>query len=242
MFSDIFLCKDPMTNLRHGFLMDADASADRFLGAAQIARLSTSEMKSQYKVITKVMNLGLNIHPLILIWMATNIYARMDGDIAKTGERTDYVSNSFSYNYLYATHSSHLPFCGNLKSIEQVKTYVEDRTDKADYSQLSPLSTACWGADSRQVFMRGIPGVGPTAFQPFASALAQALTTGEGTNLNKGVVAAVEEEEPAYDSAWAPSTQKFKNLMLPKAAAVQGGTPINFLAAEAVCIQYGLIK
>ena len=72
-FSDVFLCKDPVLSLRYGFVKSTNVNAARWLGAAQLSRLATSEYKLSAKAIYDILSSGFKIHPLLLVLLATNL-------------------------------------------------------------------------------------------------------------------------------------------------------------------------
>lgn len=106
-FSDVFLCKDPVLSLRHGFVKRVDVSAAKWLGAAQLSRLSTSEFKLYMHAVYDVLASGLEIHPLLMLMLATELNLTSDKKMILCNRpgRLNNISDLF-----YSHNSAHLPF------------------------------------------------------------------------------------------------------------------------------------
>lgn len=121
-FSPVFLCKDPVLSLKNGFLKRVDVNASRWLGAAQLSRLATSEYKLSMKAVYDVLASGYKIHPLLLVLLSSNQYWSTNGKQvhAKSG-----YTDTMTYNNGY----THLPMV-YLKSKELLKEACLDNPDK----------------------------------------------------------------------------------------------------------------
>lgn len=121
-FSDVFLCKDPVLSLKYGFVKKIDVSAAKWLGAAQFARLSTSEFKLNMKAVYDILASGFDIHPIFLLVLATELGFVSNGRTisATRKSRIDGLSlclSSGSY--------SHLPFY-YLDTVSKLKEACKD--------------------------------------------------------------------------------------------------------------------
>ena len=83
IWCDAFPCKDLEANLQHGFLKRTDIPGSYFLGAAQLSRMSISELKRQIPVISMMMkedyDVPLSIMAFVLVnW---NVKVAKDGNL-----------------------------------------------------------------------------------------------------------------------------------------------------------------
>jgi len=125
-FADVFACKDPILSLNHGFVKQIDVSAAKWLGAAQLCRLSTSEFKNQMKAVYDVIASGFDIHPALLTVLATELNWVSDRKTIKAtrSARINNIHTSF-----YSGNSSHLPFV-YLETEEVLKDLCKDDPNK----------------------------------------------------------------------------------------------------------------
>lgn len=152
-FSDVFLCKDPVLSLKYGFVKRLDISAAKWLGAAQLSRLSTSEFKIIMKAVYDILASGFEIHPMLLLLIATEFSFQTDGKIIKTLKkaRIDQLTREVFYCY----NSSHLPF-NVVNNKEILKEICKDDPNKeithAPYLEL--FNRASWPNDSNLILSR----------------------------------------------------------------------------------------
>ncbi len=128
-FSDVFLCKDPVLSLKYGFVKKIDVSAAKWLGAAQLSRLSTSEFKKDMKAVYDILASGFDIHPMFLTLLTTELNFVSDGRIVTTTRRARIDSLC---NVLCSSHYAHLPFY-YLDSIAKLKQACKDDPNKPQY-------------------------------------------------------------------------------------------------------------
>ena len=69
---DAFLCKDAEHSLKYGFLKRVDIPGSYFLGAAQMCRMSSSELKNKLPIIAKMVLEDYDIPYSVLTFILVN--------------------------------------------------------------------------------------------------------------------------------------------------------------------------
>jgi hypothetical protein len=224
-FADVFLCKDPVLSLQHGFVKRVDVSAAKWLGAAQLARLSTSEFKINMHAVYDILASGFDIHPTLLVILATELGLVTDKKTIKVQKlgSLDYAKRALS-----CTHSSHLPFC-HADTPETLKALCKDDPNKPIWSRSyqTLFSEARWPAFSNQVVCEETRETGTNRQR--VTEMINGLLRGTPSLLFN----LVETVEVGYTSLWQDAIQELKVKVNPSNdVAKGGGTPINLSPIE----------
>jgi hypothetical protein len=147
-FSDVFLCKDAATNLKYGFIKRVDVEAAKWLGAAQLGRLPTSEYRENMLAVYDILASGFEIHPMLLTALATRLDFKTDSKrIYSSSSRVRQSVDGFLYN----TGTTHLPF-SKLNTSETLKEVCKDDPNKVTKFSASHLfNQGSWPSGCHQV-------------------------------------------------------------------------------------------
>ena len=222
-FSDVFLCKDPKLSLAHGFVKRTDINSSRWLGAAQLSRLATSEYKLQAMAIYDVLASGYEIHPLLLILLATNTGWSTDGKRIS-------ARSGFSETVTWCQGYTHLPFVF-LRTAEQLKEACVDNPEKPvaerflNREALQHFRITGWKSNSNQILTVAPQGTNGTLDGLLHSKLYKTFpTTGTGSPLF-----GAEKEEVGYDYLWPFAVKEIQRLCR-TSTQQKGGQAVNLTA------------
>jgi hypothetical protein len=140
-FSDVFLCKDPVLSLKYGFVKRVDISAAKWLGAAQLSRLSTSEFQTNLKAVYDILASGFDIHPMLLTVIATDLNFASDGKFI-FARKPAFLKQVTSY--WYSSNNAHLPFC-----------YLDTKDKLKEMCKDDPTKEFTWIGNHERLFNQG---------------------------------------------------------------------------------------
>ena len=224
-YSDAFLCKDPVLSLKHGFVKTIDISAAKWLGAAQLCRLGTSEFKHDMLAVYDILASGFDIHPLLLVLLTTELGFISDKKVVKAKHASKISKLKIG---LVSSHSSHLP----LQYIENVKTLKEVCKDDPNKPLWSPAHEDTfrqkrWPNGSNTVASKGMYnfyGQNEAAITELIDSLLKG-TPSMLFNLAEEVM------KTAYTPIWQDAIEELKcHLVLSK--KIVDGVPINLSGLE----------
>jgi hypothetical protein len=134
-FSDVFLCKDAALSLRYGFVKKIDVNAAKWLGAAQLCRLPTSEYKSCAIAMYDILASGWEIHPMLLTFLACTASFSSNGKVISANHNV--LANYKAY--FSNTQTTHLPFTGVSSNAELIE-FCRDDPNKEIAAALSTVN------------------------------------------------------------------------------------------------------
>jgi hypothetical protein len=229
-FSDVFLCKDPVLSLKYGFVKTADINAAKWLGAAQLARLSTSEYKQSAKAIYDILASGWEIHPMFLTFLACTTSFSSNGKMI--------FANSVSFNSYTSKvtnqQTTHLPFFG-VSTEQDLIEFCKDDSKKPLSNFLNQTSTfnqAKWPSGSHKILLERNYNF-ETAVQSITTAIQNCIHGLPSLLFNA-------KEVGNYKPLWEKAINSLK-ATLPNKAGIQG-KGINLSSLEQLSKQLKLGK
>jgi hypothetical protein len=231
-FSDVFLCKDPVLSLRHGFVKRVDVSAAKWLGAAQLARLSTSEFKKFMHAVYDILASGYDIHPMLLLLVATELNLVSDKKTVKA-TRTSRVKSL--RDSLHSSNSAHLPLV-YAESVAALKDMCKDDPNKPFgwVNQIS-FTEGRWPSNSNYILSplaKEYTGRNEFELQQSFSEIMR----GNGSMLFNTAAEVVEVD---YTSLWQDAIDELKSFIITDKAD-SNGVPINLTPIEMLSKQLKL--
>jgi hypothetical protein len=232
-YADVFVCKDPILSLRHGFVKTMDVSAAKWLGAAQLCRLGTSEFKFYMHAVYDILASGLDIHPALLVVLATELKLVSDKKTIKATahQRLGNIAQNF-----YCANSSHLPFV-YLESIAALQDVCKDDPNKpiaVEYQ--ATFRQSRWQNSSNLVASRLMKAWNGNTDNVLNTCLRN-LTQGTPTllfNLEPMV------QEVPYLFLWEDAVKDLKDKVCQKFTNTTAGTALNLSSLEELTKAYKL--
>lgn len=228
-FSDVFLCKDPVLSLRHGFVKRLDISAAKWLGAAQMSRLSTSEFKVHMKAVYDILASGFDIHPMFLTLLSTELGFVSNGKTIQVSKprRIDDIASC-----LYSNNSSHLPlvYCNSTRILKEICKDDCNKDFSFDFNYRHTFKEQRWPIHSNVILCKeSRNGDGGYNDQPLVEAL-KSLTKGSASLLFN-----IEMVEVPYTSLWDEAIIDLKSFICSSAKGATmtlSNLPINLSGIE----------
>jgi hypothetical protein len=232
-FSDVFLCKDVELSLKYGFVKRVDVSAAKWLGAAQLSRLSTSEFKNDMKAVYDIMASDFDIHPLLLLYIATELGFVSDGKHIKA---TKSARMQHMKNCAYSTNSAHLPFC-YLDSSAKLKEICKDDPNKPftwNPNFARKFNESSWPNNSNTILCAASKEP-EASYETLLTNSFKGLLEGTASMLFNATVAI----EQNYSFLWEDAVTELKSKVLVGMDS-KGGVPINLSTVELLSKQLKL--
>jgi len=221
-FSDVFLCKDPVLSLRYGFVKRVDISAAKWLGAAQLSRLSTSEFRLNMKAVYDILASGFDIHPMLLTMLATELSFSSDGKKINSGRTSRVAPLARS---MVSTQYSHLPFYV-LDTVNKIKEACKDDTTKRfDWIEQTPFNVSRWPSRSNYILCQNAGDVADTIDTAIHTAISGLLSGTSSLLFNTA-----KEEATDYAFLWEEAIIDLKGR-LPRETTLSG-SPVNLSSLE----------
>jgi hypothetical protein len=226
-FSDVFLCKDAKLSLEKGFVKRTDVEAAKWLGAAQLGRLATSEYRNNMLAVYDILASGFDIHPTLLTFFATLTDFQTDGKAVYYN--SDSLRNALR-GTLYNYSTTHLPLY-HFNSSKLVKEACKDDPNKPYLFKGKPcFNQGRWPSGSHSVLTAEIDGNGNSQD---VKTLLQETLAGQGSLLFN----AVATKTSVYVYLWEAAV----NVLKEKDPAVnRGKTAMNLTTLEAFSKQHNL--
>jgi hypothetical protein len=225
-FSDVFVCKDVKLSLLNGFVKDSKAEAAKWLGAAQLSRLATSEWKSNMLAVYDVLASGFNIHPMLLTFFATQFNWLSSGKVISHNSQK--LQNSTNSLFHYST--VHLPFT-YFSTVGLIKESCKDDPNKSyRFKKSHSFSTGRWPRESSSCL---VPGAISSINDKEVSSLIYKTLTGAPSLLFN----LKEKEDTEYTCLW----EKAVNVLLAKTQPYsENKAGLNLTALEDFSKQFSL--
>jgi hypothetical protein len=223
-FSDVFLCKDPVLSLRYGFVKRVDISAAKWLGASQLARLSTSEFKHYMQAAYDILASGFDIHPMLLLLVTTELNLVSDKKTVKATKQPRIKSIETS---LHCVNSSHLPLV-YVESVQALKDICKDDPNKPfNWIRQVTFKEERWPYSSNNI-LSSLAGDYRGKNDEAISEAFKGLTRGTPSLLFN---IAAEVVETNYTSLWQEAIEDLKSFIVTD-KKTKDGIPINLTAIE----------
>jgi hypothetical protein len=231
-FSDVFLCKDPVLSLRYGFVKQIDVPAAKWLGAAQLARLTTSEFKEFMFSVYDVLASGFDIHPMLLLLVATELNLMSDKKTVKA-TRTSRLSSL--YQSFHSSNSAHLPLV-YVETAEALKAICkDDPTKEYPWVANDSFRQTRWPANSNTILYKKTRDYNGVNSPEITDAM---------LGLNRGTASmlfnvANEVVQAGYTALWQDAIDELK-VMVIKDSKARDGIAINLTPLEMLSKQLKL--
>ena len=132
IWKDAFLCKDAEHSLKHGFLKRVDIPGSYFLGAAQMCRMSTSELKQRLPIIGKMVMEDYDLPFSLLTFILVNWGVTPDNKgilKAQTSLTRDAISEGLRKGVLKFPQIDHWPFDNSFSRLTLRRMILNDLVD-----------------------------------------------------------------------------------------------------------------
>jgi hypothetical protein len=227
-FSDVFLCKDPVLSLKYGFVKQIDVSAAKWLGAAQLCRLSTSEFKVWMHAVYDILASDFDIHPMLLVVLATELCFTTDKKVIKATRAAKLQSIASSF---YCANSSHLPlaYVNHEKILKDI--CKDDPTKPIEAKYLGTFREGRWPNNSNGILTKETLSTNVIQNSLEISEALKSLTKGNPSmlfNLTEAML------EVPYQSIWESAITELKSYVYSNLSnGTNGeGVPINLTGIE----------
>lgn len=236
-FASAFLSKDGKKIIENkGFLLTTKVHSALWLGAAQLGRLYTSEYRQQAKMIYACLEEGLEVNPLLLALLATNLTFVVN-------DKKEIYSLYNLENLRYRTQSSYVAASGHfpLSDFPEDVSYFKDWFSESEDRSFNPKHDADIKANSadKQFKQKTWQGYSNTVLQVDpanklnigdSAWLMSETLKGEGTKLGQLPKEAAKEAE--YTSLWPKASKMledylFKTSVAKTKSGAAGIQPIN---------------
>jgi len=225
-FSDVFLCKDPVLSLRYGFVKRIDVAAAKWLGASQLARLSTSEFKQFMHAVYDILASGFDIHPMLLLIIATELNLISDKQLVKATKTSRLLT---IYEDFHSSNSGHLPFVYARSNATLKDICKDDPTKEFGWIKQDSFKDSPWPINSNYILSSSTKVYDGKNSPEIREAL-KAITIGTGSMLFN---LAKKTEKLEYTSIWQDAIDELKAFAFKdNLKAALNGVAINLTPLE----------
>lgn len=220
-FSDVFLCKDAELSLRYGFVKTIDVNAAKWLGAAQLCRLPTSEYKHCAEAMYDILASGWEIHPMLLTFLACTANFNSNGKIVSADH---YIFSRYTKSFTNG-QTTHLPFTG-IVSEAHLKDLCKDDPEKEILASLRQPSfkVGRWPSGSHSVLVNNKITYDPPA--PSITNMLNQIVSGPASVLFNA------QEEKGYTPLWEKAVYELIRNLPNNKTNKNVGKGINLTAIE----------